>query len=323
MHQGQTLADLQAQFTDYALSSMLDDHDDHDNAAMIACGLSRAIWRVMPNPSRQFQLEKLPSLGRNDSCAIGLGCKHKQCCGGMPAFLGINTELCWEVLCNVLPASCMQDILDSGRLPEGMLRLVALRLLDIAPDRARLLLEPYFAKKLSPKDKRAEGLLLLLCDAYDALDQPHLKLALLDRVVVEAGGQLRADALQRLATVYSDRRDYVASWECYAEAERIAPNDPALSHLQIMLLLSQKRFADARERAQFWTNKLQRAGYDEHSLPVMGWLREIARGDDPDQALANLTSDRLGEWETRLIAAVLAGLEIGRASCRERVCVPV
>ena len=308
MQQGQTLDDLQAPFTDYVLNNMLDDHDAHDQAAALACGLSRAIWRAMPNPSQQFQIEKLPSLGRNDPCAIGLGCKHKQCCGGMPAFVGINSERCWSVLCKELPASSMQDIVDSERLPVGMLGYVALRLLDIDPDRARMLLEPYFAGKLGTKDKSAEGILSLLCDAYDLLGQSHLKIALLERVLVEAGGQLRADALHRLATVYSDRGDYKASWKCYAEAERIAPNDPALSHLQIMLLLSQKRFADARERALYWTNKLQRAGYDEHSLPVMGWLREIARGDNPDQALANLISDRLGEWETRLIAAVLAGL---------------
>lgn len=308
MHQGQTLAELHEQFTAYALNNMLDDHEAHDHAAVVACGLSRAIWRVMPNPSQQFETEKLPSPGRNDPCELGLGCKYKQCCGGMPTFKGLNNELCWGVLCKELPVSRMQDIVDSGRLPAGMLGLVALRLLDVAPDRARMLLEPHFAKDISPKDKRPDGLLSLLCDAYDRLDQSYLKLALLERVVVEAGGQLRAEALHRLATVYSDRGEHAGAWKCYAEAERIAPKDPALSHLQVMLLLSQKRPAEARESAKVWTSKLQRAGYDEHSLPVMSWLREIARGDDPDQALANLTADRVGEWEARLIAAVLAGL---------------
>ena len=137
MNQRQTLPDLHQQFQAYALANMLNDKQDHDGAAMLACGMSRAVWGSMPNPSRQFQTEKLPDLDRNDPCAIGLGCKHKQCCGRGPGFPSIAAEHCWAMLCEVLPANPMHDILDSGRLPDGMLSLVAARFLEIDPDRVR------------------------------------------------------------------------------------------------------------------------------------------------------------------------------------------
>ena len=308
MDQGQTLADLQQQLTAYVLANMLDDKDDQEGAAMMACGMGRALWRSMPNPSRQFQIDKLPSLGRNDPCAIGLGCKHKQCCGGMPGFSNFDAEECWAILCESLPASRMQDILDSGRLPNGMLSLVAHRLLEIDPARVLVLLEPHFANKLNAKDKHLGDLLLTLCDAYDVLDESARKTALLERVAEEGVGQVRADALQRLATVYSDRGDYAACWKAFGEAQRAAPDDPSLAHLEILLLISQKRNADAQQRARFWIARFERVGYDDGTMPLMNWLRQIGQGHDPVQAMAELTADRLGEWETRMIAALEIGL---------------
>ena len=308
MDKGQTLQDLHEQCEAFALANSLDDKDNHDGAAMMACGLSRSLWRSMPNPSRQFQIEKLPSLGRNDPCAIGLGCKHKQCCGSMPGFPVFDAEHCWAILCEVLPASRMQDILDSGRLPNGMLSLVAHRMLETDPGRVRALLEPHFAGKLNPKDKHGGDLMLALCDAFDKLGEPKKKIALLERVIKEGGGQLRADALQRLATVHSDAGDFTVAWKFFAEAQRAAPDDPSLAHLEILMLVSQKRDAEAEERAKFWTAKFTRAGYSDEEFPLLHWLRQIGQGQNAAQATADLTADKLGEWETRMIAAMEAGL---------------
>lgn len=308
MDQGQSLQDFQEQCEAFALANLLDDKDDHDGAAMLSCGMSRALWRAMPNPSRQFQIEKLPNLGRNDPCAIGRGCKHKQCCGSMPSFPAFDAEHCWAVLCEVLPARRMQDILDSGRLPNGMLSLVAHRMLETDPGRVRALLEPHFAGKLNPKDKHDGNLLLTLCDAFDKLGEPKKKIALLERVIKEGAGQLRADALQRLATVHSDAGDFTAAWKYFSEAQRVAPDDPALAHLEILMLVSQKRETEAQERAKFWVAKFTRAGYSDEEFPLLHWLRQIGQGHDAAQATADLTADKLSEWEARMIAAVEAGL---------------
>ena len=308
MDKGQTLQDLHEQCEAFALANLLDDKDNHDGAAMMACGLSRSLWRSMPNPSQQFQIEKLPSLGRNDPCAIDLGCKHKQCCGSMPGFPVFDAEHCWAILCEVLPASRMQDILDSGRLPNGMLSQVAHRMLETDPERVRVLLEPHFAGKLNPKDKHAGDLMLALCDAYDKQGEPKKKIALLERVIKEGVGQLRADALQRLATVQSDAGNFTAAWKLFGEAQRAAPDDPSLAHLEILMLVSQKRHAEAQTRAKFWTAKFTREGYRDEEFPLLLWLRQIGQGQDAAQATADLTADKLSEWETRMIAAVEAGL---------------
>ncbi len=308
MASGGTLQDLHEACEAFALAHIIPDKSDHEAAEMLACGMSRALWRSMPNPSRQFQIEKLPALGRNDKCAIGLPCKHKQCCGATPDFPVFEAEQCWAVLCEVLPANRMQDILDSGRLPDGMLALVAHRLLETDPERVRALLEPRFSGKLNPKEKHAGDLMWALCDAYDMLGEPKKKIALLERIALEAGGQTRADALQRLSSVYSDIGEFDRAWRYFHEAQRAAPDDISLAHLEILMLVSQKRDAVARERAKFWAAKIMRAGYDEAEFPLLGWLRQIGQGLDPKQATADLTSDQMGPWEKRVIAAVEAGL---------------
>ena len=308
MDQGHTLQDLHEECAAYALANILDDKDNLDGAAMMACGMSRSLWGSMPNPSKQFRIEKLPALGRNDPCAIGMGCKHKQCCGSMPSFPAFDAEHCWAILCEVLPANRMQDILDSGRLPNGMLSLVAHRMLETDPERVCVLLEPRFAGKFNPKDKHAGDLMLSLCDAYDKLGEPEKKIALLDRVSKEGVGQLRADALQRLATVHSDAGNFTAAWKLFGEAQRAAPDDPSLAHLEILMLVSQKRHAEAQERAKFWTAKFTREGYSDEEFPLLHWLRQIGQGHDAAQATADMTADKLSEWETRMIAAVEAGL---------------
>jgi tetratricopeptide (TPR) repeat protein len=281
---------------------------DADGAEQLACLLARGIWSAMPNPSRQFAIERLPAPGRNDRCVIDLGCKHKQCCGGLPAFPPIDADLCWATLCEVLPAKRLPEILASKRLPDGLLATVAHRLVESEPERVRAMLEPRFAGALNPKDKHLGELLLALCDAYDALEKPKLKHTLLTRVAHEAQGQTRADALQRLATMAADKGDYESAWAFFADAQRASPDDLSLSHLEIIMLLSEGRHAQARERARFWIAKIQRSGHDEDMEPMLHWLRQIAQGQEPEDAMAELVSPKLGEWAQRLMNAIKAGL---------------
>jgi len=281
---------------------------DSQSGEWLSCRMSRAIWSAMPNPANKFVVERLPALGRNDPCVAGQNCKHKQCCGSMPSLPAFDINMCWAVLCETLPQNRLQDILDSKRLPDGLIVSVATRLLAIDPERVRTLIEPHFAGALNSRDKHLSELLLVLCDAYDALQLPLLKLKLLTRVADETTGEPRSTALQRLATMAADRGDYQLAWAMFADAERASPNDPALSHLEVVMMLSQGRHAEARERARFWVAKLQRRHDREALAGMMVWLQDIAAGKDTDQAMAALTSNDLGEWSQRLIAAIKSGL---------------
>ena len=94
----------------------------------------------------------------------------------------------------------------------------------------------------------------------------------------------------------------------FAGAQRPSPDDPSLSHLEVVMMPSQGRHAEARERARFWIAKLQRHHDREVPAAMMVWLRNIADGQYPDQAMATLTADGLSEWSQRLVAAIKSGL---------------
>ena len=312
MADGGTVAELREQllqfFTQTAPPPTPGAEIDSQGAQWLSCQMSRAIWSAMPNPSRKFVVERLPPLGRNDHCVSGENCKHKQCCGSMPSLPPFDSNMCWGMLCETLPENRLQEILDSKRLPDGLIVMVASRLLASNPERVRTLIEPHFAGALNSRDKHLGELLLVLCDAYDALIEPKPKMKLLMRVADETTGEPRSNALQRMATMAADRGDYPLAWTLFADAQRATPDDPALSHLEIVMLLSQGRHAQARERARFWVAKLQRRRDREELNAILSWLQDIAAGQDPDQAMATLTSDGLGEWSQRLIAAIRSGL---------------
>ncbi len=309
MTDGGTVSELREQLLEFFSGTAPPGGEiDSQGAEWLSCQMSRAIWSAMPNPSRKFVVERLPQLGRNDHCVSGQNCKHKQCCGSMPSVPPFDANMCWGILCETLPENRLQDILDSKRLPDGLIAALAARLLETNPERVRTLIEPHFAGTLNSRDKHLSELLLVLCDAYDALGEPLPKMKVLMRVADETTGEPRSNALQRLATMAADRGDYPLAWAIFADAQRASPDDPALSHLEVVMLLSEGRHAEARERARFWVAKLQRRHDRDELAQTLSWLQDIAAGHDTDQAMAALTSDGLGEWSQRLVATIKAGL---------------
>ncbi len=309
MDVGSTIAELQDVLADFIRNNAPLEADIDDEAIrFLSCQMSRAIWGAMPNPSKKFVVERLHAIGRNDRCVSGLNCKHKQCCGSQPSAPMLDASMCWAALCEILPAHRLDDMIASGRLPDGMIVLVAQRLLDTDPARVCALIEPHFAGVISSRDKHLGELLLVLCDAYDATKQVPRKLKILERVAAEATGQPRADALQHLATIASDRGNYAEAWTFFARAKETSPDDPSLSHLEVVMLLGEGRRADACVRARYWLAKLERSGLAEEAAPVLSWLADIAEGHDPEQAMADLNAHGLGEMSRRLLAAIKAGL---------------
>ena len=71
--------------------------------------------------------------------------------------------------------------------------------------------------------------------------------------------QVRADALQRLATVYSDCGEFDTAWKLFGEAQPAAPDDPPRSHLEILLLI---RLNARNTRAEFALYKPATMGRD-------------------------------------------------------------
>ena len=276
---------------------------------MMACQFSRMAWNITPQPAHGFKVMKSADPGRNDRCVAGLDCKHKQCCGQMPRMPALEPEVGWLGVCESLPQTQLNALVASGRLPDGMLHLVAGRLLEYDPKRVRSMLEPRFAGPLGNLKPEAADMMWVLADAYDALDKPRLKRKLLKRAIDEGRGALRADALQRTATILADERDFAGAWEHFRLAQRENPDDPSLAHLEVILLTDQQRFDEAAERAKFWLAKLKRAGWSDNDGPLIALLREAAAGR-ANQAMANITAMSAGAQVERFVAAVRAALKL-------------
>lgn len=276
---------------------------------MLACQFSRLAWNITPQPAHGFKVMKIADPGRNDRCVAGLNCKHKQCCGQMPRMPTLEPEVGWLGVCESLSEGQIDALLASGCLPDGMLHLVAGRMLEYNPKRVRVMLEPRFAGPLGDLKQDAADMMWVLADAYDALDKPALKRKLLKRAIDEGRGALRADALQRTATVLADLRDFDGAWEHFRLAQRENPDDPSLAHLEVILLTDQQRFDEATDRAKFWLAKLKRAGWSDADGPLMDLLRDAAAGR-AHQAIANASAKSAGAEVERFVAAVRAALKL-------------
>jgi hypothetical protein len=129
---------------------------------------------------------------------------------------------------------------------------------------AAKLLEGLFAD-WTKLDDRAESALYCLLDCYDRLNNPLKKKRLLQHAMAAPDKALRAAAMQRQCTIHADRGEYDLAWGLFQQAQRLAPDDPSLSHLEILILKNQGEHARAKERAAFWIARLSKDKTGQHT----------------------------------------------------------
>lgn len=285
-----------------------EDQPPPDTLRHVACQVTRIAWNITPQPAHGFKVMKIADPGRNEKCIAGFDCKHKQCCGRLGQMPPLSAEVGWLGVIEALPKKQLEAVLDSGRLPDGMLHLVARRMLDSDPARVRRLIEPRFAGPLGALKDNAADLLEVLGDAYDALGTSVLKRRLLERAAEEGRGALKTAALQRLAAMLGDQGEYAQAWDCFRRAQRENPDDPSLSHLEVLLLTTEGRETEAAARAQFWLDKLQRQGWIEAGDPLHDLLQQVADGHSLE-AFAQASGRITGPQVERFAVAVRRALE--------------
>ncbi|MFB1029484.1 MAG: hypothetical protein QMC09_07345, partial [Thauera sp.] len=81
----------------------------------------------------------------------------------------------------------------------------------------------------------------------------------------------------------SDRGDIRDAWRAFNEARHLTPDDPSLSHLEVLLLLAEGRDIEARERADYWMAVLAAdPRHDNRALiEALHTLGAEAAADDP------------------------------------------
>jgi tetratricopeptide (TPR) repeat protein len=245
----------------------------------MATAVALEIWNITPVPENRFRPRKQPKPERNAPCLCGSGKKFKQCCAAVDGpELGISEEL---MLSKVLSTFSRKRLLE---LP--LLELSAHALAAVAHDwlehgRAKdavALLEKLF-EHLPELNERAEWAADLLLNAYMEVNAPRKKQKFIEDLKAAPDKMLASTGWQRQTVVHSDRGEYAKAWEAFRAAQRLTPNEPALSHLEVLVLVSEGRRDEAQARAKFWAARLARDQQYDHT-DLIKLLHDLADGSD-------------------------------------------
>ncbi|MDA8259767.1 MAG: SEC-C metal-binding domain-containing protein [Betaproteobacteria bacterium] len=264
--------------------------NDAESRRALCSVLFREVWNHVPRPDNGFRPLIMPRQERNNPCQCGSGKKYKQCCGrfeGAAPFDAQGLSLLKYVLEDIPETS--YATLPFRHLSAEELAFVADQWLQEGrPDKAVLLLAPLLAD-VHKLDARHEPAFDLLGDAYMDLGLPQEREALVERMMNAKDATLKCAALHRRCTMLSDAGRWPEAWQLFAQAQRLQPDNPALSHLEVIMLASEGRLEQAKARAQFWLTRLTRQGQVETDDPLAEFLRRMSV--DPDQALAMMRGE--------------------------------
>jgi tetratricopeptide (TPR) repeat protein len=242
--------------------------------------LARHLYGITPLPRHGYVTQRLPAPGRNDPCICGSGRKYEQCCQPFDGQVPLPEVNMLRYVLDVSPRAVFAELPASKVLIDAVAD-AARQWSDEGRDRdAVALLEPWFAPG-RPLDGRLSILFDALMDAYLELEKPRKRQQLIETVLERGDSELKCTALQRRAVMAADRGDYDAALAAFREAQRMHPDDPSHTHLEISLLIGAGRLQEARERARFWLARAQR---DRDFPPLLlDLLRRAA--EDPAAAM--------------------------------------
>ena len=239
---------------------------------------SRYIWNRTPLPGNHFRPRPLPKPDRNVPCPCGSGRKYKQCCAAMEhADASMPNLSMLPFVLDQLPAKLRGALPYSYLSPEELAHVAETWMEQGRDKDAAKLLEGLFAD-ITKLDERAEFAFDRLLDCYDRLKNPLKKKRMIEQGMNAPDKHLRAAAMQRQCCILSDRNEYAEAWKLFQDLQRLIPNDPSLSHLEVVMLLGMGDKQRAAERARFWLARLSRdsAGIDPS---LIAFLRSVAEGD--------------------------------------------
>ncbi|MDO3387276.1 SEC-C metal-binding domain-containing protein [Gilvimarinus sp. SDUM040013] len=223
------------------------------------------IYNITPLPGNDFRPNPLPKPKRNEPCLCGSGRKYKQCCQHMEGVPLLDNYNMLRHVLDAYPQNAMAELVQSRADTYAVADTAMQWLAEGEINRAMALLEPWFKGK-QPLSKRHTPLFDPMMDVYLEVRKPRKREQLLERACQAKDTELKADALQRKATILMDDGDIDGAWQAFQLAQRAAPNSPALAILELTLLCAQGQTDQAKARAQFWLVRLERQGYDNPDL---------------------------------------------------------
>ncbi|MHB1290705.1 MAG: SEC-C metal-binding domain-containing protein [Sulfuricella sp.] len=254
-----------------------------------AYSFGRIIWNATPLPGNLFKPRPLPKPERNAPCTCGSGMKYKHCCGqtDVPS-LPLEPALMLNLVLRNLTQKQLADLPYRSISHEGLALTAQQWLEEGKANWAIKLLEPIFTdpSRLAEHDEYAFDVLM---DAYLHEGKPRKRVNLIETMLQSGNRALRVTAMQRHCTMLADAGDYEGAWELFGVAMREYPGHSAFSHLEVTLLMSQGRMAEAKERAKFWVATLRRQNNPDHA-ELIGFLASIA--DRPAEAMFDVVAGK-------------------------------
>lgn len=264
--------------------------NDAESRRALCSVLFREIWNHVPRPDNGFRPLPMPKQERNSPCQCGSGKKYKQCCGrfaGAAPFEAQGLSLLKYVL-EDLPLSAYATLPFRHLSAEELAFVADQWLQEGHPDKVSFLLVPLLAD-VHKLDARHETAFDMLGDAYLQLGLPEEREALVERMLGAADPTLKCAALHRRCTMLSDAGRWSEAWQAFTQAQRLQPDNPALSHLEVIMLAAEGKIERAQERALFWLTRLTRQGLVEDGDPLLEFLR--AMSENPEAALAMMAGE--------------------------------
>jgi len=228
-----------------------------------ASELGRALWNSVPLPSNGFRPSPLPNPERNDPCPCGSGLKYKKCCAPWAADLpSFDPEGIWRLVVEALPLEQVEALGRSGRVPRHLAGDLALSFLDDADaERALALVQPMFdpQARLDRLDERDATALNVLLEALGELDLLEEKAVAVERLAKALKPALRAVLWEDQVRFHAVEGEIEEAWEALGKARKDDPVSAALGPLEVSLLMSEGRTAEAGERARVFRERFRRS----------------------------------------------------------------
>lgn len=256
------------------------------------------LWNAAPQPDNHFLPRPLPEPVRSGLCPCSSGRNYNLCCARLPEVEPMPSDLFWVHMPDVVKKV---DLAKGAKNLEYPVEGVAIMAAELCEQEefghAIKLLNPYFVDDAPLLDSKHSGLLDMLCDCYDNYYRSdRAKKDLLARATQHRDNVIRAEAWQRMATWQQDLGNLDASSKALGESMRADPNNPSHALLEIILLISNNKEENAKQRAQFWYHKLKPRQQEFPEL--LGTLKHAQQ--DPRTAVSGLMNEIVGNDDARL-----------------------
>lgn len=225
-------------------------------ARQLAPIIAYSLWNGTPQPDHGFRPIPADFREAKQPCPCGSGRAMGDCC--LPEIAGqfmIDEAHMLSYVVRHLPSERLDGVPRDAHLAEPLAVAAEHLARHGRPGDAIALLKPLFAN-IDALDASAEMALEILLGVYDHFGQQAEKQALIDRVKSAPNRHLQSAAWQREASIAADRGDAAEAWRCFEKAAALTPDDPVLSHLEVLMLLNEGRPQEAMTRARHWINKL-------------------------------------------------------------------